>query len=374
MKILMILAIGAAPNLTAEQHKDMVGLDEVAIANLGIETEVVVEDTFTKTAFAIGRIEEIPRNYGVLSSRIAGRIDEILAYEGDQVKKGQTLVKVESRQPGNPPPVIELKAPIDGLVVASHVRIGEPVEPERELLDISDLASVWAVARVPEHHASALSPGSKARIRVIATGEQWIEGKLLRFGTSADRESGTIDAIFEVPNKDLRMRPGMRAEFEIVLSTREDVLTIPKDALLGNPSNRFVFLKDLDLPNAFIKAPVAVGEISGRSVEILSGIFDGDQVVTKGGYPLSFADGGNVSLREALDAAHGHKHAEDGSELADKENEGGNADDHSDDQKQSATGNPLLTRFLMLACGVLTVLLVLSLVIRKPNNLLGDAK
>jgi hypothetical protein len=40
-----------------------------------------------------------------------------------------------------------------------------------------------------------------------------------------------------------------------------------------------------------------------------------DEVVTRGVYSLSFAGGGSISLKEALDAAHGHEHAEDGSEL-----------------------------------------------------------
>ena len=118
------------------------------------------------------------------------------------------MVRVESRQPGNPPPIIELKAPIGGLVVQSHVRLGEPVEPDKELLDISDLSEVYAIARVPEHQAAQLKPGTKAHIVVSALGKQIIEGEMLRFGTSADRESGTIDAIFRVANPDLQDAPG----------------------------------------------------------------------------------------------------------------------------------------------------------------------
>jgi hypothetical protein len=49
-------------------------------------------------------------------------------------------------------------------------------------------------------------------------------------------------------------------------------------------------------------------------VEITKGLFPADEVVTRGAYSLSFAGGGSVSLIEALDAAHGHKHAADGKE------------------------------------------------------------
>ncbi|TAG07084.1 MAG: HlyD family efflux transporter periplasmic adaptor subunit, partial [Verrucomicrobia bacterium] len=186
----------------------------------------------------------------------------------------------------------------------------------KELLDISDLTEVYAIARVSEDQAGKLAPGSKAHIRVSALGDQPLEGVMLRFGTSADRASGTIDAIFKVGNPVLRMRPDMRVEFSIVLSKRENVIGIPRSALQGEASKRFVYVKHFDLPNAFIKTPVQVGQMNDRMVEIVTGLFPADEVVTKGAYSLSFAGGGGgVSLKEALDAAHGHEHAEDGGEL-----------------------------------------------------------
>lgn len=178
------------------------------------------------------------------------------------------------------------------------------------------MSEVYAIARVPEDQAGKLALGAKAHIRVAALGDQPLEGVMLRVGTTADRESGTIDAIFKVANPDLRMRPDMRAEFSIVLSKRENVIGIPRSALQGEPSKRFVFVKHFDLPNAFVKAPVQTGQMNDRFVEIISGLFPADEVVTRGAYSLSFVGGGSgISLKEALDAAHGHEHAEDGSEL-----------------------------------------------------------
>lgn len=294
---------------------DTIVLDETGVKNLRIETVEVEETEFEETVFALGRIAEIPERHGVLSSRISGRVIGLDAREGDSVAEDQILVRVESRQPGNPPPVIELKSPIGGLVVESHIRLGEPVEPDKELLDISDLTEVYAIARVPENQAAKLKPGSKAHIRVAALGDQALEGEMIRFGTSADRESGTIDAIFKVANPGLKMRPDMRAEFSIVLSQRANVLGVPRTALQGDASKRFVYIKHFDLPNAFIKTPVQVGEMNDRFVEIVSGLFPADEVVTRGAYSLSFAGGGSISLKEALDAAHGHEHAADGGEL-----------------------------------------------------------
>lgn len=305
----------AVSRLQAAVDSDTVVLDEIGVKNLRIETVEVEETDFEQTVFALGRIAEIPENHGVLSSRIAGRVISLEAQEGETVTKDQVLVRVESRQPGNPPPIIELRAPLAGLLVESHIRLGEPVEPDKELLDISDLSTVYAIARIPEDQASKLAPGSQSHIRISALGDQRLEGVMLRFGTSADRASGTIDAVFKVANPDQKMRPGMRVEFSIVLSQRPNVTTIPRAALQGDASNRFVYVKHFELPNAFIKTPVQIGEMNDRKVEIISGLFPADEVVTAGAYSLSFAGGGGVSLKEALDAAHGHEHAADGGEL-----------------------------------------------------------
>ncbi|HVJ46576.1 MAG TPA: efflux RND transporter periplasmic adaptor subunit, partial [Luteolibacter sp.] len=343
-------------------------LDKAAVEILGIETTEVTESDFEETAFALGRIEEIPENHGVLSSRIPGRVVGIEAREGDTVTAGQTLVRVESRQPGDPPPVIDLKAPIGGLVVESHVRIGEPVEPEKELLDISDLNNVLAIARIPEHQAGKLKPGSTiARIRIAALGDEAFEGKMLRFGTSADRTSGTIDAVFQIPNPGLRMRPGMRAEFEVVLSKRAGVLSVPKEAVQGDPATRHVFVKDFDLPNTFVKTPVKLGQTGGGRIEILSGVFPGDEVVTHGAYPLGFAGGAGPSLKEALDAAHGHEHNEDGSEKGSAPEAGHEDHDHGDEDHDHdhAAASPIRERVLIGLAGLFATLFAVTLFIKR---------
>ena len=344
---------------SAEKTADpssFISLKPEGIKNLGIEYALVEAKDFERTIFAIGHIREIPRNSSVLSSRIAGRIIEINAFEGDHVKKGDVLVKVESRQPGSPPPVIELKAPRDGLVTASHIRLGEPVEPAKELLDIIELGEVWATAQVPEDAISKVKAGSKAHIRIPALGGEIIDGELLRFDTKADSAGGTIGAIFLVPNKNSRLRPGMRAEFSIVTSTRKKVMAVPREALQGDAANRVVYVKHVDLKNSFTRLPVQTGESNDRYVEIIKGLFPGDEVVTKGSYALSFSSGSGISLKEALDAAHGHEHNEDGSEMT-------SAQKAAKEKTTSAEGSEKIsTTVLLLACstGLLLVLLIIS--------------
>lgn len=356
--LLSILTLFASASAFAEEAEDAIILDETGVKNLRLETVVAEESDFSQTVFTLGRIESIPGKSGVVSSRIAGRVVELAVAPGDRIAAGSEVARVESRQPGDPPPVITLKAPLGGLVTDVGIRLGEAVEPDRALIEIIDLGEVHAIAKVPEHQAAQLAPGSKAEIRVDALADQVFDGELIRFGTSADRESGTLDAVFRLANPDGLLRPGMRAGFSIVTRTRENVLSVPREAVQGSGANRFVFVKHFDLPNAFVKAPVEVGERNEHAVEILSGIFPADEVVTRGSYPLSFAGTGSVSLKEALDAAHGHSHNEDGSEIGEShEDEGEEAHGHEDHDHEPMS---MLTIFLAIISGVLFLLLLAS--------------
>lgn len=356
--------------IAAEDSKraaNTIVLDETGVKNLRIETVEIEEADFETTLFSLGRIQAIPGKIADLSSRIAGRIVDLRVAPGDTVKEGDEVVKIESRQPGDPPPTITLKAPISGLVTQVNQHPGAPIEPSNAVLEITDLTEVYAVARVPEHQAGQMKPGTRAHIKVAALPTEKFEGELLRFGTSADRQSGTIDAIFRLPNTGGQLRPEMRAEFSIVMSKRDSVVAVPRSALQGEGGNRFVYVKDFDLKNAFIKTPVTVGEINDRYVEIVSGLLPADEVVTRGAYSLSFAGASTVSLKEALDAAHGHEHAEDGSELTpekraemDAKKNGGAHHDH-DGHDHAEEASP----FWKYTSGVLALLLIISLLTRK---------
>ncbi len=354
--------------IDADRAANLVILDETAVKNLRIETVMAEEQAFESTVFAIGRIEEIPAHHSSVSSRISGRAIEVKAFVGDQVKKGQLLVQVESRQAGNPPPTVSLKALNDGLVISSQVHVGQPVEPSMELMDISDRSEMWAVAKIPEQAAASIKIGTKAHVRIPALGGKRIEATLTRYGVKADRSAGAIEGIFQIPNPGGKLHPGMRVEFSLVISSREEVMAVPRKSVQGDPTRRVVYVKDFDLPNAFLKVPVHLGEQNDEYVEVISGLLPGDDVVTQGAYSLGFAGGGSgISLKEALDAAHGHEHNEDGSELTDAQKKPGEDDHDGHDHGAEASGFAGMQLWLLIYCGLIT-LLVLIMAQKLWNN------
>lgn len=365
MKIFTILLFALATAgclLATDRAKNTIILDDKGVRNLRIEVVEADYTNFEETVFAIGRIAEIPANRAVLSTRVAGRVLELKAHEGDWVEKGQSIAVIESLQAGDPPPKATLHAPMSGLIVASHIRLGQPVTPAEELMHIADRSTVWAVAQIPEQEAAKVKEGTLSYIRIPALGEAIIQSKVLRFGVKADPQVSTVETIFEIPNASGRLKPGMRADFSIVLEKRSHVLAVPREAIQGDPAQRIVFVKDFELPHAFVRAPVVLGKSNEQYVEILEGVFPGDEVVTRGSYGLSFAGGGTgISLKEALDAAHGHSHNEDGSEITGEKNPDHKHEGHSHDESEDGHHHPEYIVYLGSYAVIVTLILLIMI-------------
>ena len=334
---------------------DRVILDPVSVENLGIETAPVFRSDFEEIIFALGRMRCIPAQRAIVSSRISGRIVEINFVEGERIGKGDIAVSIESRQPGLASPLVSLPAPLGGLVARSDIAVGMPVEPTEEIMEIWNLAEMYAVAQVPEDLVGKLPEDAKARIRLPAFPEVVFEGRFLRWGTQANSNNGTLEAVFLLANSDGKIRPEMRAEFSIVTGGQKQAPSVPHAALLRNSlGEEYLFVKDFELAHAYIRATVRVGRRNDTHTEILKGIFLGDEIVVRGAYPLAFAGEGTVSLKAALDAAHGHEHNEDGSEVT--------AEQRVLREAAAASGAAASpwTMFLAVLSGVLLLLLVLS--------------
>ena len=114
--LVFLLGINLLSARDPEDTSNLVILTESQIKNAAIRTVEPQLGKFETTLFTIGQIKAIPSNHTVISSRIAGRAVSRPPIVGDVVEKDQVVLKVESNQPGSPPPVIELKAPALSLI------------------------------------------------------------------------------------------------------------------------------------------------------------------------------------------------------------------------------------------------------------------
>lgn len=354
-------------------------LTDQGIKNLGLETVAVEEADFEITTFALGRTEAIPERRSVVSSRVAGRVIENNLKIGKYVEKDEPLVLLESRQPGDPPPSIWLKAPASGTVISVNTRLGAPLEPSDRLAEIADLQTIYLIVTMPQATAGKIKQGTQAKVRFPLRPDREYTATLLKLATpicpdavcamgqdtstrSPGPESADINStsvIFTIENTDGQLRPDMNAECFVIMEKRQNVLSVPREALQGAAANRHVYVKHMTIPNAFDRVHVQTGLTGNGRVEIVDGLLPGDEVATRGSYSLGFAgSSGGPSLKEALDAAHGHEHNEDGTEKS--EDQSAHASEEHEEHSHESHGMSTREMFFMASTAILALLLVVA--------------
>jgi membrane fusion protein, heavy metal efflux system len=270
--------------------------------NLALVVEEAQLRRLEKTFMVIGRIEPIPNRIAALSSRIPGRVTDVKTAPNEKVTKGQVLVEVESRQLGDPPPRVQLVAPMTGIVMDRHVVLGDTVEPDKHLLEIVDLSEVYAEGQIFEGQVAWVKAGQKVRIGVESYPTNTFIGTVDLIGGALDPEARTLKVWARIPNPEGVLRPNMRARLNIVTAEADTVVTVPHATVLGEAGHWFVFVQSDTDELVYEKKPVVLGMKDDRYYEVIEGVFPGDKVVTLGNYQLQY-----VTTRKAVAKPGGEK-------------------------------------------------------------------
>jgi HlyD family secretion protein len=207
-------------------------------------------------------------------------------------------------------------APMDGQVVQLNAREGEVVvtgtmnNPGSVIAVLADLSEVLVVAEVGENEVVQIRPGLPARVSVDAVGDRTYRGSVVEIGSSAAARAGAgaglrffrVKIIIEDPDE--RLRPGMTAQVEIVVSAREGVLSVPVQSVLERElENQGAEGEQKVVPvvaDGRVKmVPVETGISDATHVEIVGGIEEGESVITGPFRTLRrLKDGERVVVRE----------------------------------------------------------------------------
>lgn len=194
----------------------------------------------------------------------------------------------------------ELRAPISGTVTARLVEVGDRVQNGQRLLDIVDLDSIVAQILVPERNLGGIALGLPARIAAAATEGLEFTGRVDRISPAVDPQTGTVRVTVAIERQP-GVRPGLYVDVDLITATHPDALLVPKRALVYEADQMFVYRlrDDLRVERVFI---VPLGADKDH-VEPGAGLAAGDRVVVVGQAGLK--DGARVSLQDAAAAKGG---------------------------------------------------------------------
>lgn len=170
-------------------------------------------------------------------------------------------------------------APISGLVGKRHVDNGALVNPSMPVVSLVDLSTMVMEINAPEKDLVKIHAGLEAAIVLDAFPEQRFRGRVIRLSPILDPATRTGSVEIEVPNPKMMLKAEMFARVELDLGTRHNALLIPREALVSYEQQRGVF--KVQEGTAQFQA-VSSGVSQGGDVEVLSGLKEGELVITLG--------------------------------------------------------------------------------------------
>jgi len=184
-----------------------------------------------------------------------------------------------------------IKAPIDGVVVARNVDVGQTVAASLQaptiFLIANDLTRMQVLANIDEADVGQLGNDSKVTFTVDAYPNDVFQGRIaqIRLAPQTVQNVVTYTAVIDVANPDLKLKPGMTANVSVVVGERDNVLAIPNAALRFRPDSQSTARKSAagtviwKVENGQ-PAPVSVqtGLTDGVRTEIVAGLQEGDVV------------------------------------------------------------------------------------------------
>lgn len=310
-------------------------VDEQRQTLANISTIVIGENALTGAKQLNGRLTVNPEQSSYISSRIAGRIEQLFVREtGVKVNKGQPLYKLYSEQlatlqqeylmaiaqekqfPGDKierqlvasarqklllygqsenqvrqlvkrqknDPFVLFYAPESGVVAELSVTQGQYVNEGSPILRLEGYSQLWVEADVYPSEAAKIKEGQKVKVVVPGWEDQPQEMTIsfitpsLQSGTQLTQIRGSI------PNPGNQWQPGLQANVFLPSLSKGKVLTLPVDAVIRDEKGMHVWIKSGN--DRFEPRLVKTAAENDNEVEISEGLKNGDQVVVTGAYLL----------------------------------------------------------------------------------------
>jgi membrane fusion protein, heavy metal efflux system len=190
---------------------------------------------------------------------------------------------------------VALRAPISGVVLDIGTATGEmqrSLDNATPIATIANIDTVWIVGDVFERDLNSVKPGREVEIRVPAYPDLDLKGRVANIGDALDPNTHTLKLRVVLPNPKHTLKADMFATIRVPGAAR-NAFILPATAVLHEGDKTSVFLQNAS--GKYDQRPVTIGRSfdSGavKNIEVLSGINDGDKVVTVGGALLRPTNG-----------------------------------------------------------------------------------
>jgi membrane fusion protein, heavy metal efflux system len=189
-------------------------------------------------------------------------------------------LRLLGNDPNNPVGLVEISAPVDGVITDQEVVNGSAIESySANPFTISDLSDVWIVCDVYESDVASLQVGQTADIHLNSFPDRVFKGTVSNIGAILDPTIRTAKVRLEVPNLGMIMKIGMFATATFYSMKNQTFTSVPATAILHLHDRDFVFVPAPN--NMFQRVEVTSGDqLPNQMQEVLTGLQPGQRVVS----------------------------------------------------------------------------------------------
>ena len=298
------------------------------IQRAGVRTTAVTRMALARSVRATGTVAADENRQAVLSARFTGFVEKLyVSQTGDVVRAGQPLMRVWVESPevlikeadfigslasnapahaasaanllrqygipqseltamaasGVPTRSITITAPASGTVMEKAVVLGMHFATGDTLFKTTDVTQLWVLAEVSERDLGTVRQGQKAVITFRDDPSASFEGKVLSVYPQLDPATRTVKVRIAVANRNNRLRIGQYADVRIDAPVSSaTTLTIPATAVVDDGARQVAFVAQSG--GLFEPRTLKLGARSGDTVEVMSGLKEGERVVTTGNF------------------------------------------------------------------------------------------
>ncbi|MDR2507086.1 MAG: efflux RND transporter periplasmic adaptor subunit [Candidatus Accumulibacter sp.] len=282
-----------------------------------------------------GKLATDAERVHLVSSRVAGRLDRILFFEGVKVARGQAIAELFSPdwisvqneyllarnavralratsqkdlieeakfteqsvisrmkvlgaldgdiahldKTGKVSTHLRLRAPIAGTIVRRAMDPGAFLNVGDDFMTIADTSKVWFIGNFYEKDYAKVKLGQTLRLRVPALPEKDFQGTVNYIGTTVDPDTHVLPVRCTVDNPGGELRPELFATAQLITGVQKAIV-VPKSAIISIREDSFVIIEAET--NLFRRIPVTTKTLGDGRIAVTSGLSDGERVVTEG--------------------------------------------------------------------------------------------
>jgi membrane fusion protein, heavy metal efflux system len=176
--------------------------------------------------------------------------------------------------------LVTVTAPISGKVADREASPGQSFQDAGgKLMTIVDANRVYATANIYEKDLGKVKIGQKVTLKVASVPEHTFTGKISVINSAVVGDTQVVPVKAEIENSAGVLKPGMFAELEVQTDETSSAITaIPSSSVVEANGKKIVYIQN---GNAYQTTEVTLGQTSGDTVEVKTGLFEGDMVVTQ---------------------------------------------------------------------------------------------